>query len=113
MIATSSMVSWVKSVGYCRMRNRLIIAVALGFFTLPAAAADVPIPNAAYSAQRVMETGGAQIMTGQVYHDRGRERWEVSMSGMPRVTIMRPDLGKMIMYMPRPRRRRRGSAGTR
>lgn len=46
-----------------------------------------------------METGGGQI-TGQVYHDRGKERWEVSMGGMPQVRIMRPDLGKMIMYMP-------------
>ncbi len=47
-----------------------------------------------------METGGVQIITGPVYHDRGKERWEVSMGGMPQVTIMRPDLGKLIMYMP-------------
>jgi hypothetical protein len=82
------------------MRIWSIIAAALGIFILPAVAADVPVPNAAYSAQRVMETGGGQIMSGQIYHDRGKERWEVSMGGMPRVTIMRPDLGKMIMYMP-------------
>ncbi len=81
------------------MRIWSIFAIALGLFILPAVAADVPVPNAAYSAQRVMESGGVQI-TGPVYHDRGKERWEISEAGMPQVTIMRPDLGKMIMYMP-------------
>ncbi len=81
------------------MRVWLIIAGALGLFILPAGATDVPVPNAAYSAQRIMEAGGVQI-TGQVYHDRGKERWETSMGGTPQVRIMRPDLGKLIMYMP-------------
>ncbi len=83
------------------MRIWSIVALALGLFILPAVAADLPVSNAAYSAQRVMETAGAQIMSGPVYHDRGKERWEVSKGGMPQVMIMRPDLGKLIMYMPR------------
>lgn len=33
-----------------------------------------------------METGGVQI-TGQVYHDRGKERREVSMGGMPQMNM--------------------------
>ena len=81
------------------MRIWLIIAVVLALFIQPAIAAELPVPKAAYSAQRVMETGGLQ-MTGQVYHDRGKERWEVSTGGMSQVRIMRPDLSKLIMYMP-------------
>lgn len=81
------------------MRIWSVIAAVLGLFIQPAMAADLPVPNAAYRAQRVMNSGGLQ-MTGQVYHDRGKERWEVSMGGMPQVRIMRPDLGKLIMYMP-------------
>ncbi len=82
------------------MRIWTIVAVALGLFIPPVLAADVPVPKAAYSAQRVMETDGQRVVTGQIYHDRGKERWEVSMDGAPQIQIMRPDLGKLIMYMP-------------
>ena len=82
------------------MRVCAIIAAALGLFILPAVAADLPVANTAYSAQRIMDAGGAQLV-GQVNHDHGKERWEISQDGMAQVTIVRPDLAKMIMYMPR------------
>lgn len=66
---------------------------------LPAVAANWIEPNAAYSGTRVMNSGGA-LMAGPLYHDHGKERWEVSVNGMQQVMIMRPDLQKMIMYMP-------------
>ena len=55
------------------MRVCAIIAAALGLFILPAVAADLPVANAAYSAQRIMDAGGAQLV-GQVNHDHGKER---------------------------------------
>ncbi|MHA1564405.1 MAG: hypothetical protein ACTSX7_03740 [Alphaproteobacteria bacterium] len=65
----------------------------------PAVAAEWPKPDAAYSAQRIMDAGGMQI-NGQIYHDQGKERWESNTGGMSMVRIMRPDLGKLLMYMP-------------
>lgn len=81
------------------MRVVSTIAFALGLLILPARAADLPDQNATYSAQRIMDTGGVQLV-GQVNHDHGKERWESSQEGMAQVTIMRPDLAKLIMYMP-------------
>lgn len=81
------------------MKILAIIAVVLTYLAQPAMAAEWPQPNAAYSAQRVMDGDGAQL-TGQLYHDHGKERWVSNMGGMEQVRIMRPDLGKLFMYMP-------------
>ncbi len=81
------------------MKTWKTIVVALGLVMPLAAGADMPEPNAAYSAQRVMDAGGLQ-MTGKIHHDHGKERWERSQDGITQVMIMRPDLGQMIMYMP-------------
>ncbi len=82
------------------MKIWAITVVMLAFLGQPAMAAEWPKPEASYSAQRVMESDGAELMTGQIYHDRGKERWESNMGGMAQVRIMRPDLGKLLMYMP-------------
>ena len=50
-------------------------------------------------ATRVMDAEGMQ-MSGRLFHDRGKERWEVEMQGMTQVMILRPDLDKMFMLMP-------------
>lgn len=76
-----------------------MIAVAV-FSVPPVMAAEWPTPDASYSAQRVMESEGAPLLTGQINHDRGKERWESNMGGMQVVRIMRPDLGKLLMFMP-------------
>lgn len=74
----------------------LALALLAGW---PAAADSWPTPEAAYEATRVMDAGGMQ-MSGRLFHDRGKERWEVAMQGMTQVMILRPDLGKMFMLMP-------------
>ena len=73
--------------------------LALVLASGPAAADSWPTPAAAYQATRVMDTGGMQ-MSGRLFHDRGKERWEVEMQGMTQVMILRPDLDKMFMLMP-------------
>lgn len=80
-----------------RFLSALLLAVAL--MSGPAAAESWPSPEAAYQATRVMDAGGLQ-MSGRLYHDRGKERWEVEMQGMTQVMILRPDLEKMFMLMP-------------
>lgn len=74
----------------------LALALLAGW---PAAADSWPTPAAAYQATRVMDAGGMQ-MSGRLFHDRGKERWEVEMQGMTQVMILRPDLDKMFMLMP-------------
>jgi len=74
-------------------------SLALALFSGPAAAGSWPTPQAAYQATRVMSAGGIE-MSGRLFHDHGKERWEVNMEGMTQVMIMRPDLEKMFMVMP-------------
>jgi hypothetical protein len=80
-----------------RFWSALLLAMAL--LSVPAAAGSWPTPNAAYQGTRVMNAEGMQ-MSGRLFHDHGKERWEVNMEGMTQVMIMRPDLEKMFMFMP-------------
>ena len=84
-----------------RFSTALLLAAVLlcGLLSGPAAADSWPTPEAAYQATRVMDAGSMQ-MSGRLYHDRGKERWEVAMQGMAQVMILRPDLEKMFMLMP-------------
>ena len=84
-----------------RFLPALLLAATLlgGLVSGPTAADSWPTPEAAYQATRVMDAGGMQ-MSGRLYHDRGKERWEVQMQGMTQVMLLRPDLDKMFMLMP-------------
>ncbi len=82
------------------MKIWVMLIAVVAYSMQPAMAAEWPKPNAEYSAQRVMEAEGAPLLTGQINHDRGRERWESNMGGMQVVRIMRPDLGKLLMFLP-------------
>ncbi len=88
-----------------RFWSALSLALALAAALLdalvsgPAAAGSWPTPEAAYQATRVMNAEGVQ-MSGRLFHDRGKERWEVNMQGMTQVMILRPDLEKMFLVMP-------------
>jgi hypothetical protein len=62
------------------MRFLSALPLALGLLSGPAAADSWPTPAAAYEATRVMDAGGRQ-MSGRLFHDRGKERWEVEMQG--------------------------------
>ncbi len=80
-----------------RFWSALMLAMAL--VSAPAAAESWPTPKASYQATRVVNSGNLQ-MSGRLFHDRRKERWEMSMEGMTQVMIMRPDLQKMFMLMP-------------
>ncbi len=80
-----------------RFWSALLLAMSL--LSVPAAAGSWPTANTAYQGTRVMNSGDVQ-MSGRLFHDHGKERWEINMEGMTQVMIMRPDLGKMFMLMP-------------
>jgi len=80
-----------------RFWSALLLAMAL--LSVPALAGSWPVPNAAYDGTRVIKSGDVQ-MSGRIFHDHGKERWEMNMEGMTQVMIMRPDLEKMFMLMP-------------
>ena len=76
-----------------------MILLLVTLFSLPATAGPWPPTEAAYQGTRVINSGGA-VFSGRLFHDRGKERWEMSMEGMTQVMIMRPDIQKMFMVMP-------------
>ena len=75
----------------------LCLLVSLAAF--PAVAADWLRPDAAYSATRTIRGGGQQI-SGPVYHDHGKDRFEVTAEGQRQVMIRRPDTQRLYMIMP-------------
>ncbi|MDO8839018.1 MAG: hypothetical protein Q7V31_08805 [Parvibaculum sp.] len=82
------------------MRILTITTVLVAAFaSSSAAAATLTPPDTAYSATRVVEAAGMTI-SGAIYYDHGRERWETSMQGMRQVSILLPDEKKLLMYMP-------------
>ena len=81
------------------MRLRVALLFALALVCGPAAAESWPEPTAAYRATRTMNAAGTE-MGGPLYHDHGKERWEITIEGMTQVMILRPDLDKMIMFLP-------------
>lgn len=56
--------------------------------------------DAEYSATRTMSLGGEVLMSGQLHHSHGKERWEATAMGMPMVLILRPDQQATFMLMP-------------
>lgn len=78
----------------------LVLAMACGLAPgAGQAAAGWLDPEASYSAVRVMRSGEME-MSGPVYHDNGKERWEISTQGTRQVMIRRPDQQRMLMMMP-------------
>ncbi len=75
----------------------LCLLVSLTAF--PAVAADWLRPDAAYSATRTIRGGGQEI-SGPVYHDHGKDRFEVTAEGQRQVMIRRPDTQRLYMIMP-------------
>ncbi len=63
------------------------------------AAPDWLRPDAAYSATRVIKAGGHEI-SGPVYYDGGKERFEMAMEGTQQILIRREDKQRLYMIMP-------------
>ena len=81
------------------MRSLFLSTLLSLSVVLPAAAAELIRPDAAYSATRVMRAAGFE-MSGTINHDHGKERWETNSGGMRQVMIRRPDQSKIFMVMP-------------
>ena len=81
------------------MRLLSVLLFALALQSQSAAAGSWPEPSAAYQGTRVIKSGDME-MSGRVFHDHGKERFEMSMEGMSQVMILRPDLKKMFMFLP-------------
>ncbi len=62
-------------------------------------AAQLPDRQVAYSADSVVEFGDDRLV-GKSFHDRGRERHELSIDGFDQITILRPDLGRAFVIQP-------------
>lgn len=81
------------------MRWMLSIVSTLLVFVAQATAAQLPVQEVAYSADRVVEFGEDRL-TGKSYHDAGRERHELSIDGLDQITILRPDLDRAFVIQP-------------
>lgn len=82
-----------------RLADTLIVTVMVALFSMAATGADLPVPNAAYSADSVIRVGGVEL-DGRVYHDRGVERREITIQGMEQIVIRRADLNQVYVVMP-------------
>ncbi|NBC31975.1 MAG: hypothetical protein GVY13_04800 [Alphaproteobacteria bacterium] len=82
-----------------RLADTLIVTVMVALFSMAATGADLPSPNAAYSADSLIRVGGVEL-EGRVYHDRGLERREITIQGMEQVIIRRADLNHVYVAMP-------------
>ncbi|PKQ04622.1 MAG: hypothetical protein CVT73_13130 [Alphaproteobacteria bacterium HGW-Alphaproteobacteria-12] len=82
------------------MRALSIFALFFAAASLqPAIATTLTPPDAGYSAMRIVNAAGTEI-SGKVYSDSGNERWETVMQGMRRISILRFNESKILLYMP-------------
>lgn len=81
------------------MRKLCFLILMSLVLAMPAAAAELIRPDAAYQAKRIMRSAGFE-MSGTINHDHGKERWETNSAGMRQVMIRRPDQSKVYMVMP-------------
>ena len=82
-----------------RLTDTLIVSIMVAAFTMSAASAGLPPPNAAYSADSRLRVGDVEL-AGRVYHDRGLERRELVIDGIQQVVVRRPDLNHVYVVMP-------------
>ncbi|MEX1155252.1 hypothetical protein [Parvibaculum sp.] len=78
----------------------IVIAVLItSLASVETSATTLTPPETAYSATRVVTTAGMTI-SGNVYYDHGKERWETTMQGMQQVSLLLPGEKKILLYMP-------------
>lgn len=79
--------------------TRLAFILPLLLLAAPAAAATLSPPTIGYSATRIVNAGGME-MSGKVYSQDGKERWETNMQGMRSVSILLMKEARMYVLMP-------------
>lgn len=82
-----------------RLRPTLLALMLVILQPLAASAAGLPEPAASYRATQTIKVGD-QEMTANIFHDRGKERREMSMQGMDSVMILRPAEEKGYILQP-------------
>jgi hypothetical protein len=81
------------------MRLRPTIGATLALLAIPAAAAPLPIPSAAYSATAIYDIDGNRY-TSTVAADRGRERYVVDTPYGPQTLFVDHAAGKAYLQSP-------------
>lgn len=76
-----------------------VFFLSVSLASVAQAAPDWLRPDAAYSATRVMKAGGHEI-SGPLYYDSGKERFEMTMEGAQQIMIRREDRQRLYMIMP-------------
>jgi len=77
---------------------RPFIFLLVSSVALPAAAADWLNQEVAYSGTRTMRMNGQEI-SGPIYYDHGKERFEWATEGDRQVSLRRPDSQRFYMIM--------------
>jgi len=81
------------------MLRAALTAFLLLFAGTVAHAATLPEPKASYSAMQTVTVGGT-AMDAKLFHDRGRERREMTVQGMNSVMLVLPDQEKAYVVQP-------------
>ena len=76
----------------------LFVCLLVSLVTLPAIAADWLNQDVAYSGTRTMRMND-QVISGPIYYDHGKERFEWAMEGERQVSLRRPDSQRFFMIM--------------
>ena len=74
----------------------LFVCLLVSLVTLPAAAANWLNQDVAYSGTRTMRMNGQEI-SGPIYYDHGKERFEWTAEGDRQISLRRPS---RMMSMP-------------
>lgn len=77
------------------------VAFVIPFLVLAfsANAVTLRLPETGYSATRIVNASGTQI-SGKLYSQDGKERWETMTNGLQNVAILLPRESRLLVYMP-------------
>lgn len=78
---------------------RIAFVIPFLVFAFSANAVTLRLPEAGYSATRIVNASGTEI-SGKLYSQDGKERWETMTNGMQNVAILLPRESRLLVYMP-------------
>jgi hypothetical protein len=78
---------------------RLLLALPFIILAAHAHAATLRLPETGYSATRIVQASG-MAFSGKVHAQNGKERWETVNQGVRSVSILLPEEGRFLLYMP-------------
>lgn len=79
--------------------KRFVLIVPFLLFAFSANAVTLRLPETGYSATRIVNASGTEI-SGTLYAQDGKERWETMANGMQSIAILLPRQSRLLVYMP-------------